>query len=78
MPDCDGMALITTVEAAVHLGMTPVRVRQLLLAGQLHSKKIGRDHLLEREDVEKFNRHGRRPNGRPRKKDQDQKTFLQR
>jgi excisionase family DNA binding protein len=63
------MALITTAEAAVILKVTPVRVRQLIRDRQLFSEKRGRDHLLERDEVERFDRVGRRKGGRPRKHD---------
>jgi excisionase family DNA binding protein len=61
------VALITTAESAVILKVTPVRVRQLIRSGQLTSDKRGRDHLLDRDEVERFDREGRRPWGRPRK-----------
>jgi site-specific DNA-methyltransferase (adenine-specific) len=60
------MHLITTRMAAEILGVTAVRVRQLIQQGQLASEKQGRDHLLCEDDVQRFNRHGRRPRGRPR------------
>jgi len=61
------MGQITTTKAAQLLKITPIRVRQLIAAGQLKSQKVGRDHLLEEADVLKFDRESRRPNGRPRK-----------
>ena len=61
------VALITTAEAALILKVTPVRVRQLIGDGQLKSEKKGRDHLMERQEVERYAREGRRPWGRPRK-----------
>ena len=61
------MGLITTAEAAVILKVTPVRIRQLIRDGQLQSEKMGRDHLLDRDEVTRFDRDGRRPGGRPRK-----------
>ena len=61
------MNLITTKSAAQILGITPVRVRQLIQQGQLPSVKHGRDHLLQMEEVQRFNREGRRPGGRPKK-----------
>lgn len=61
------VALITTAAAAVILKITPVRVRQLLRSGRLRSEKKGRDHLLDRDEVDRFNREGRLPVGRPRK-----------
>ena len=61
------MNLITTKSAAEILGVTPVRVRQLIQQGQLAAEKHGRDYLLHKEEVHRFNRHGRRPSGRPPK-----------
>jgi excisionase family DNA binding protein len=65
--DASLMNLITTKSAAEILGVTPVRVRQLIQQGQLPSVKHGRDHLLHKKDVHQFNRQGRRPGGRPPK-----------
>ncbi len=61
------MKLITTNRAAEILEITPVRVRQLIQQGQLSSVKQGRDHLLDEDEVNQFNRNGRRPGGRPPK-----------
>jgi len=61
------MNLITTKNAAEILGVTPVRVRQLIQQGRLAAEKRGRDHLLDSKEIERFNRHGRRPGGRPPK-----------
>ena len=54
------MSLVTTKEAAQILGVTPVRVRQLIKDGRLVAVKRGRDHLLEDREVKRFQRHGRR------------------
>lgn len=62
------MAVITTAEAAVILKISPVRVRQLIKDGRIKTEKLGRDHLLDREEVERFAKDGRLPWGRPRKK----------
>jgi excisionase family DNA binding protein len=62
------MGNITTKEASLILKITPVRVRQLIKDGQLKSQKMGRDHLLDKAEVERFNQKGRRSGGRPRKK----------
>jgi site-specific DNA-methyltransferase (adenine-specific) len=59
------VGLITTAEAAAILKISPVRVRQYINSGQLASEKRGRDHLLSQAEVERFNRQGRRPAGRP-------------
>jgi site-specific DNA-methyltransferase (adenine-specific) len=61
------MGLITTSKAAKVLGITPVRVRQLIKTRALKSEKQGRDHLLDEIEVERFNREGRRRPGRPTK-----------
>ena len=63
------MGFITTKQAAQILGITPVRVRQLIQQKTLKSEKQGRDHLLDADDVERFNREGRRTTGRPKKTD---------
>ena len=54
------MSLVTTKEAAQILGVTAVRVRQLIKDGRLVAEKRGRDHLLEDREVQRFKRHGRR------------------
>jgi excisionase family DNA binding protein len=62
------MTLVTTKEAAQILGVTPVRVRQLIKEKRLAAEKHGRDHLLQDREVERFKRHGRRSGpkgGRP-------------
>jgi excisionase family DNA binding protein len=63
------MSLVTTKEAAQILGVTPVRVRQLIKDGRLVAEKRGRDHLLQDQEVQQFKRHGRRSGpkgGRPK------------
>src|SRR5713101_1360212 len=64
---CLLVGLITTAEAAAILKISPVRVRHYINSCQLASEKRGRDHLLNQEEVERFNRQGRRPAGRPSK-----------
>jgi excisionase family DNA binding protein len=44
-------ALLTTTEAAERLGITPMRVRQLIRAGRLPSQQFGRDHLIKESDL---------------------------
>lgn len=63
------MSLVTTKDAAQILGVSPVRVRQLIKEKRLAAEKRGRDHLLQDQDVERFKRHGRKSGpkgGRPR------------
>lgn len=60
---------MTTKEAAQVLGVSAVRVRQLIKQKRLAAEKRGRDHLLEDREVERFKRQGRRSGpkgGRPR------------
>jgi len=47
------MSLVTTKEAAQILGVTPVRVRQLIKEKGLAAEKHGRDHLLQDREVER-------------------------
>ena len=53
------MALITTKEAGEILGVSAARVRKLIQEERLKAEKHGRDHLLERTEVERFRQHGR-------------------
>lgn len=41
----------TTSEAAYFLGVSRARVRQVILAGKLPAKKIGRDWMIEKNDL---------------------------
>ena len=45
---------MTTQETAADLGVSPGRVRQLLLVGQLPGEKLGRDWMIRRSDVARF------------------------
>lgn len=55
----------TTTEAAEFLGVTPSRIRQLILENRLKSEKCGRDHLIKGNDLEVFAKGGRKQRGRP-------------
>jgi site-specific DNA-methyltransferase (adenine-specific) len=57
----------TTESAAQYLGITPSRVRQLILTNRLESQKVGRDHLIKEAVLRKFNATGRMKRGRPQK-----------
>jgi site-specific DNA-methyltransferase (cytosine-N4-specific) len=56
--------LHTTESAAALLGVTPARVRQLILARTLKSEKHGRDHLIREADLRAYAANRRKP-GRP-------------
>lgn len=58
----------TTTEAADILGLTPARVRQLILAEVILAEKRGRDLLIPRSQVEKAKKRKTRPGPKPAKK----------
>ena len=43
--------LLTTLEAADKLGVTPGRVRQMIVDGQLPATKMGRDNFIKESDL---------------------------
>jgi len=45
------MSLITTKEAAERLGVSTLRVQQLIWAGRLPAQKLGRDYVIEESDL---------------------------
>lgn len=57
-------AILTTREAAEKLGVSPARVRQLVLAGDLPAEKFGRDLMIKEADLKLVED---RPVGRPPK-----------
>ena len=56
--------LLTTAEAGALLGISAIRVRQLIAAGRLAAQKVGRDFLIEPGDLDAVRY---RPTGRPPK-----------
>ena len=54
--------MLTTQEAAERLGVTSIRVRQLISGGRLPAEKFGRDYMIKEEDLKLV--EGRKP-GRP-------------
>jgi excisionase family DNA binding protein len=58
------MKIITTVEAARRLGVTPNRVRALIQAKRLKAFKFGREWLIDPKDLDAVKD---RKVGRPRK-----------
>ena len=59
--------LYTTESAAEYLGVTPARVRQLIMEERLKSEKYGRDHLIRETDLAGYQRSGKKKAGRPPK-----------
>lgn len=58
------MATLTTKQAAERLGVNQSRVRQLILAGHLRARKVGRDWMIDERSLAKIDD---RKVGRPRK-----------
>jgi excisionase family DNA binding protein len=56
--------MLTTQEAAERLGITSIRVRQLISAGRLPAEKFGRDYMIKEGDLKLV--EDRKP-GRPSK-----------
>ncbi|MEI8037445.1 MAG: DNA methyltransferase [Verrucomicrobiota bacterium] len=57
--------ILTTAEAASFLAVSKARVRKLIQDGRLAAEKHGRDHLIQKEDLQNFADHGRKNIGRP-------------
>jgi excisionase family DNA binding protein len=58
------MGLISTKEAAEKLGVSTLRVQQLIWGGRLPAHKIGRDYVIQVSDLKLV---ADRKAGRPRK-----------
>ena len=58
------MNLISTREAADRLGVSVLRVQQLIWAGRLPAQKVGRDYVINESDLKLV---GDRKPGRPPK-----------
>jgi excisionase family DNA binding protein len=56
--------MLTTQEAAARLGVTSIRIRQLISGGRLPAEKFGRDYMIKEEDLKLV--EDRKP-GRPPK-----------
>jgi excisionase family DNA binding protein len=63
--------LLTTKDAGKILGVSPLRVFQLIKAGRLPAVKIGRDWMIKERDLEKVK--DRKP-GRPRGKNSEDRA----
>lgn len=65
------MGLINTKEAAEKLGVSTLRVQQLIWGGRLPANKIGRDYVIQEADLKLV--ADRKP-GRPSKEETAKKT----
>jgi excisionase family DNA binding protein len=52
---------MTLKEAADKLGTSPDNLRQASARGSLKARKLGRDWIVERKEVERYGRENRRP-----------------
>lgn len=57
--------MLTTKESAAELNIQPRSVKKLCQRGILKAEKIGRDWLIEEEEVERYQAQ-RKPAGRPK------------
>lgn len=57
--------IVGTSDAAKKLNLSPRRTRELIQAGRLPAKKLGREWYLDTKDIRRFRR---RPPGRPKKR----------
>ena len=59
---------LTTKQTGEKLGITPDRVRQLIIEGTIKAEKFGRDNFIVESEVERVKQLNRKP-GRPSKKE---------
>ncbi len=61
------MNYLTTKQVAEILKVSQSRVRQLIMEDRLLSTKIGRDNLINQDDLEDYLKSKKKPVGRPKK-----------
>jgi len=61
------MRLLSTLEVAAALGVTVARVQQMIWAGRLPAQKVGRDYVINEDDLKlvKDRKTGRPPKAQP-------------
>lgn len=59
--------LLTTKQVAERLGVSPARVRQIIIEGSLKADKLGRDNVISEAELKRFEKLDRSV-GRPKKK----------
>ena len=59
---------LTTKQAGERLGITPDRVRQLIIEGTIFAEKFGRDNFVPESELKRVEKLDRKP-GRPPKKE---------
>jgi excisionase family DNA binding protein len=58
------MKLLSTKQAAEILGISPIRVRQLIQEGKLPASRVGRDYVINEADLTNVKTYGKA--GRPK------------
>lgn len=61
------MNYLTTKQVAKILNVSQSRVRQLIMEDKLISTKIGRDNLINQDDLDEYLKNEKKPVGRPNK-----------
>lgn len=59
------MNLLSTKEAAEKLGISSIRVRQLIQEGKIEATRVGRDYVINEADLANIKTYGKA--GRPKK-----------
>jgi excisionase family DNA binding protein len=57
--------LLTLVQAAKRLGVAPATLRAQIHREKLKAAKVGRDWLVEEEEVERYRRESQKAKDRP-------------
>ncbi len=61
------MTLLSTKEAADKLGISPIRIRQLIQEGKIKATRVGRDYVIDERDLADVKTYGKA--GRPKTAD---------
>lgn len=62
------MDTLTAEEAAIELGVTPSRVRQMIRAGILPARRFGKSHLITKADLQTAKQRKTTPGPAPKAK----------
>ncbi len=57
---------LTTAQTGERLGVTPARIRRMILDGLIKAEKVGRDNFISESEVKRLETI-KRPSGRPKK-----------
>lgn len=62
------MRKLTTKELAAEVGLTYVRINQMIQSGEIEAEKIGRDYLIDEKYIEIIRNRPERRGRKPKKK----------